>query len=73
MDTTVARLCNEYLQILLILCHAAPTPANFQKASDFIERVSEGKFAPEVFAVLADDFCWGGDGLASKNEHGYKK
>jgi len=35
--TMSQRLCNEYLQILLILCHAAPTPANFQKASDFIE------------------------------------
>eukprot|EP00434_Breviolum_minutum_P025639 symbB.v1.2.022655.t1/scaffold2027.1/size138498/3 len=35
--TMSQRLCNEYLQILLILCHAAPTPANFQKTSDFIQ------------------------------------
>ncbi len=58
---STGRLCNEYLQILLILCHAAPTPANLQKTSDFIESLLEWKTNLPENCRVSPTFFWGGD------------
>lgn len=33
------RLGNDYLQILLILCHSSPTKSNLEKLKEFVERL----------------------------------